>query len=184
MAFAWRTLFAERSVSKLAGLLGSLGDAQGAAAQVVASAGIGPSQVRVLGPQDAAPERRDAFDRALEPEGRRIFGTLLRTHVAGALAGALLGGVLYALLYGSAQPMVVSSPWLALIAVLGFATTFGLLAAGLVALRPDHTVLMNRLRDELRGNRWAVVVHPVNAQQFERARQLLRASGAQVLSTL
>lgn len=184
MAFALHTLFAERSVSKLAGVVGSRGDAEGMAAQVEAAVGLGPAQVRVLGPQDAAPSQRDQFDRALEPEGRRILGSLLRTHAAGAVAGALLGLLLYAVLYASGQAMVVASPALALIAVVGFATTFGLLAAGLLALRPDHTALMLRLRDELRSNRWAVVVHPLDAQQFDRARQALQAGGAQVLSTL
>jgi len=77
-----------------------------------------------------------------------------------------------------------SSPLLAFIAIVGFSTTFGLMAGGFIALRPDHIFLISQLRSALRENRWVVVAHPVNREQAARAKGLLLQSQAEVHSTL
>ena len=73
---------------------------------------------------------------------------------------------------------------IAFIAIVGFSTTFGLMAGGFIALRPDHIFLISQLRSALRENRWVVVAHPVNREQAARAKSLLLQSQAEVHSTL
>jgi hypothetical protein len=145
---------------------------------------MAPGQVRILGPQDAAMSRRDMFGRNLEPEQRGIFRTLFITHGITGLLGGIAGVLLFIGLYRSGQPMVASSPMLAFIAIVGFATTFGLLLGGLIAIRPDHVWLITAVRSGLKHNKWAVIVHPVDTGQTAAARALLLKSGAEILKTL
>lgn len=184
MAFTLKRLFGERSLTKLAGLYEQRADAERAAADLVRMTELKPAQVRILGPADANFSRRDLFARSVEPEARGIFLTILRAHVFMAMAGAVLGALLYGWLFSQGQPMVRASPGLSLLAIVGFATTFGLLLGGLLSLRPDHTVLMTELRTGLEADRWAVVVHPTDRRQVDSAKQALEASGGQVRATL
>ena len=184
MAFFLKRLFGERSVSKLAGVYGQQDAAEGAASRLAGVAGLQAAQMRVLGPQDAKLSHHEIFARSVEPEVGGIFRTMLRTHAVFAVVGAVVGVVLFALVYASGLAMVVASPVFSFAVIVGFATIFGMLFAGLLSLRPDHTVLMNELRSALNERRWAVVVHPTSEQQFDAAKQALQASGAQVLTTL
>lgn len=184
MEYLLKGLFGEKSITKVVGLYSDAGDAQAAATKALALPGMVAQQVRLLGPKDARMSRRDLFGRSLEPEQRGIFRTIFQAHAVTGLAGALLGLLLYAWLYRSGQPMLLSSPVQAFIAIVGFATTFGLLLGGLIALRPDHIKLINSVRSALAQNRWALILHPTDAQQTQAAKDLLAASGAQVLSTL
>lgn len=183
MAFLLRSLSGERSVSKLAGLYRARDDAESAATRLAGLAGLETTQLRVLGPEDARRPRNDRFVRAVEPEVSGIFRTILRSHAICGAVGAAIGVVLFLALYFRGEEMIVSSPWLALIAITGFAAIFGLFVAGLLSLRPDHSVLINELRAALKASRWAVVVHPTSEQQFDAAREVLELSGAKVLTT-
>jgi len=184
MEYLLKGMFGEKSITKVVGLYPDAQRAQAAAAKARHLPGLTAGQVRLLGPQDARNARRDIFGTQLEPEQRGIFRTLLQTHAVTGLSGAVLGGLLYLWLLRSGQPMVASSPGLALLAIVGFATTFGLLLGGLIALRPDHIRLITAVRSALAGNRWAVVLHPTDAVQTQAAKDFLGASGAEVLSTL
>lgn len=184
MAFMLQGLFGERSLTKLAGLYGERAEAERAAAELARAAGLQPSQLRILGPEDAARSHREWFSRAVEPETRGIFRTILRTHAVTGTVGVALGVLLYAVLFGTGVPMVRSSPWLSFFVIVGFVATFGLMVGGLLSLRPDHALLINELRTGLKANRWAVVVHPTDERQVDAARRSLEASGAKVLATM
>jgi hypothetical protein len=177
-------LFGEKSLTKVVGLFPDKSRADAAAFTVLKAPGMTAGQVRVLGPQDATMSHREVFGRTMEPEQRGIFKTLLITHGITGLAGAVLGILLFTWFYRTGQPMVASSPLLALIAIVGFATTFGLLLGGLIAIRPDHVWLITAVRSALKENRWAVVVHPLDASQTEAAKTMLRESGAELLKSL
>ena len=73
--------------------------------------------------------------------------------------------------------MVTSSPVPAFLAMGGVGTAFGLIAGGLLTLRPDHVQLISAVRTALANNRWALVLHPFNAAQVQSARDLLTARG-------
>lgn len=183
MEHTLKGLFGEQSVTKVVGLYGTQNDAEAAAAQARALQGMLPTQVRLLGPQDAKVSHREFFGRTLEPEQRGIFRTLFKAHAITGGVGAVIGLLLYTWLYSTGQPMVASSPVVAFIVFLNFGTVFGLIVGGLIALRPDHVKLITSVRSALAGNRWALVLHPVNEAQVQAAKALLIASGAETLST-
>lgn len=183
MEHTLKGLFGEQSVTKVVGLYGNQKEAETAATQARALQGMLPTQVRLLGPQDAKVSHRDFFGRSMEPEQRGIFKTMLRTHAITGLTGAVIGLLLYAWLYSIGQQMVVSSPVVAFIVFLNFGTVFGLIVGGFIALRPDHVKLITSVRSALSNNRWALVLHPVNPAQVQAAKDLLMASGAETLST-
>jgi len=144
-------MFGEKSLTKVVGLFPDKSQADAAVSKVLKAPGMVAGQVRVLGPEDAKMSRREIFGRTMEPEQRGIFKTLFLTHGITGLAGALLGVLLFTWFYRSGQPMVASSPMLAFIAIVGFATTFGLLLGGLIAIRPDHVWLITAVRRKSLG---------------------------------
>ncbi|SFE03316.1 hypothetical protein [Paracidovorax konjaci] len=178
-------MFGERSLTKVAGIYTERDQAEAMVGRALRLPGMQRTQVRLLGPQDARASRRDLFGRQLEPEQAGIWRTIVRSHVVTGLAGAVAGVLFHAWLLRGGQPMVASSPLLAFIAIVGFATTFGLLFGGLVSLRPDHIRLISHVRSALRAGHWAVVVHPTDSHQALVSQDLLEGSGAaQVVSTL
>ena len=184
MSYLLQGLFGERSLTKVAGLFAQKGQAESTMEQMLVSGGLSAAQVRLLGPQDARNARRELFGRAVEPESAGIARTFLQSHLVGGMAGALAGVALYLWFLRAAHPMIVSSPLVAFIAIVGFATTFGLLLGGLLTLRPDHVRLITRVRSALRHNQWAVVAHPMDSEQTARVRQALEKSATEVVTTL
>lgn len=70
------------------------------------------------------------FSHAMEPEPQGIARTFYQTHLVGGMAGAVAGLALYVWFARAGHPMIASSPLLALIALVGFGTTFGCWRAG------------------------------------------------------
>ena len=177
-------MFGERSTTKLAGVFKERNSAEAAIGRLAKLPGFQAGQVRLLGPNDAKSSHREMFGRKMEPEQHGIARTLFQAHMVWGLVGFVIGLILFFWLYGSRQPMIASSPALAFIAIVGFATTFGLLFGGFLALRPDHVRLISAVRRALREQNWAVIVHPTNAEQAERAKALLQGSANELLSTM
>ncbi|MDQ3058839.1 MAG: hypothetical protein M3R45_04860 [Pseudomonadota bacterium] len=184
MEYLLKSLFGEKSLTKVVGLFPTQGQAEAAAQGVLKTPGMVPGQARVLGPQDARISRSELFGRTMEPEQRGIFKTFFTTHAITGMVGAIVGLLLYVWFYRIGQPMVTSSPLVAFIAIVGFSTTFGLLFGGLLTLRPDHVWLINAVRSALKQNRWAVVVHPTDPDQSAAVKEALQQSGAEVLKSL
>ena len=178
-------LYGERSLTKVAGLFTQKSQAESSMAQMVRAGGLQQGQVRLLGPQDARISRQEIFSRAVEPEGGQAMArSFWQAHAVTGLAGAAAGLALFMWFLREGQPMVASSPLLAFLAMVGFGTTFGLMFGGLLALRPDHVLMITRVRSALRHNRWAVVAHPTSPEQTARVKAVLEGSSAEVVSTL
>jgi len=184
MDYLLQGLFGERSLTKVAGLFAQQSQAETSMAQMLRIGGLQAGQVRLLGPQDARASRRDLFARSLEPEPRGIARTFFQSHIVVGAAGAAAGLALFAWFYNAGHPMIVSSPLLAFIALVGFGTTFGMLGGGLLSMRPDHVLLITKVRSALRHNHWAVVAHPTSAEQAARVKEVLQGHSAEVVSTL
>ena len=184
MAYLLQGLFGERSLTKVAGLYPQKGHAESSMAAVMRLGGLQPAQVRLLGPHDARAPHREIFSYAMEPEPQGIARTFYQTHLVGGMAGAAAGLALYAWFSRAGHPMIASSPLLALIALVGFGTMFGLLAGGLLSMRPDHIRLITRVRSALRHDHWAVVAHPTTPEQAAKVKAVLHGSAAEVVSTL
>jgi len=122
--------------------------------------------------------------RKMEPESHGISRTLLRSHVWLGLLGAWLGLVAAASVLAAGWPAALASPR----AMLAFGTVYGgfigLLAGGLLTLRPDRTYVINQVREASERGRWSVVSHPTSRRDAEIARELLARGGGQVLRSL
>jgi hypothetical protein len=177
-------LTAERSPTKIAGMFVTRSGAQAVVDDLHQLASFSAWQIRLLGPEDARRRHHEWFSINVEPEPGAIGRTLVWTHVISGLAGVGLGLVLFGWLYASGQPMVAGSPWLSMMAIVGFSVTFGLLLGGLLALRPDHVRLIQWIRTALGSNRWVVVVHPKDQRQLQDAESLLRRDATEVMQTM
>lgn len=179
-----RTLFGERSLTNVAALYGDRQVAQAAAERLVRTAGLQQAQVRLLSPSDARVARQEIFGRALEPEQRGIWHTLLRTHAVGGVLGFALGLLVYWAFVSGNNAAVLASPRISFTAIVFLATAFGLMVGGFVALRPDRIALITNVRRALRSGSWAVVVHPLDDDEVERVMQMLEDGSQRVIRSL
>lgn len=138
----------------------------------------------LLTPAHARVRSRDLLARAFEPESRGIEHTLLRTHLLGGVVGLALGLAVWAVVRSMGVPMVTASPLLSAIFIGFLGLVFGLLAGGLVALRPDHTAVLVRLRTSLREGRHAVIVHLRKDEPAEPIEAALRPGSERIDRTL
>ncbi len=168
----------EVSNSKLVAVFAAATAARDAAALAVARLPLQPAQVRVIAPGAAD------VGLQLEPEGGGIRRTLIVAHLWLGLAGIVAGALLFVLLVVTGVPFVVSSPWAAGLALVGFGAVAGLLLGGLVSLRPDHDPYIHATRDALATGRTAVVVHALSSAQRAQAAELMAAQGGEVTQTL
>jgi len=152
--------------------------AEAAAKKLREALSLKAAQVEVLDPDDKHPGR------ALEPESRGIFGTLLRAHFWLGAGGALLGFLLFQVLLYAGVPMVASSPVMAGIVLIGFGAVAGLLLGGLVTLRPDHDPYIFKVRAALKEGHSAVVVHGSSIEQRKAAESQLDRLGGEVVHSL
>lgn len=173
-----KLFFGEHSLSKVAAAFDSASDAMRAAQQVERLPHMQKRQVQVVEPHDAN------WGRKVEPEGVGIWRTAIRAHVTCGALGFTAGLLFFAGLYFAGVEAVVDTPALSLVAMLLFGTMFGLMAGGLLTIRPDHDAVVRPVREATDQGRWTVVVHPSSRQQFNAAVKALRITGAPVATTL
>lgn len=171
-------LTGEHSDSKVAAMFDTERRARRTAQGLRRTLGLKQSQVQVITPQVRHPDRK------LEPEGRGIMRTIIIAHVKLGALGLVAGVVLFGLLYASGLQLVTSSPGFAAALIIGYGGVFGLMAGGLVSLRPDHDPYIHKVRDALDEGRSAVVVHAFDAGQRDAAMRTLDAEGGDTIRTL
>lgn len=168
----------EASDSKVAAIFDNESRARRIAQALRRRLRLRPSQVQVITSHDRHPGRK------MEPEDRGIFRTMVIAHVRLGVVGAAVGAVLFALLYLSGLELVTASPGFAAALIIGYGAVFGLMAGGLVTLRPDHDPYVHRIRDALEEGKSAVVVHAFDAEQRTAAKRTLDEQGGETISTL
>ena len=173
-----RWFFRERSLSKVAATYPDSRRALRARDRVETSAGIERRRVHLVGPFDRG------WGRKVEPEGVGIARTAIRAHLTCGAIGLAAALALYLALRANDVPAIVSTPWLSLLAMLFFGAVFGLMAGGLLTIRPDHEPLIARIGEATRTGHWTVVVHPVTRDELERSMRALESTGAAVVRTL
>lgn len=170
-------LFGERSLTVVAATFGDRGSA------VRAAEALRALSTRKLGIFLIAP-RDPRLGRKMEPESRGIWHTLLRSHGWLSLVGAAAGLAGGALVLAGGWPAALGSP----AATMGLGTVYGLfgglLAAGLLTLRPDRARVITQVREASDDGHWSVVSHPVSTQDAELARDTLATGGGQVMRSL
>lgn len=158
-------IFGERSLTKVAAIFQNRSSAETTLLRLRQVASLNESQLTLVGPSDLTGVGDAPLSRKLEPEQSGIRHTVLRAHAVTGAIGVLAGGVLYFSLSLAGNAAVLSNPVLNLMVMLLFGGIFGLLAGGLLSLRPDHYRVMSAVRKAIKRGRWAVVSHPVNQDQ-------------------
>lgn len=158
-------IFGERSLTKVAAIFQNRSSAETTLLRLRQVASLNESQLTLVGPSDLTGVVDAPLSRKLEPEQSGIWHTVLRAHAVTGVIGVLAGGVLYFSLRLAGNDAVLSNPVLNLMVMLLFGGIFGLLAGGLLSLRPDHYRVMSAVRKAIKRGRWAVVSHPVNHDQ-------------------
>ncbi len=75
----------------------------------------------------------------------------------------------------------VSSPFFTVGLAAVFGALGGMMTGGLVSMRPDRALLDTKVEAAVQEGRWAVVVHPVNHGEEERALEVLEHSNGEVV---
>lgn len=171
-------LTGEVSNSKVAAVFANEAAAREVAARVRSTLQLSDAQVQVITPSDRRPGRK------LEPESEGIFRTIIRAHVRLGLLGAVAGAVAFGVLWAMGLPLIVNSAVMAAAVMVAFGAVAGLMLGGLVALRPDHDLYINKVYDALGEGRSAVVVHAFSREQNAQAEDLLKDASGEVVSTL
>jgi hypothetical protein len=172
-----RTLnpFGERSLTIVAAVFRDGHTADRVVRRLRRHADIG--DVSVVNPGDARAARK------LEPESGGIWRTLLRAHAMFGIAGLLVGFLTATVLVRLGWPPAASSPGLTLLFLAVIGGFLGLIAGGVLTLRPDHDWLIGEVRQASRDHRWTVVTRPRGRRGVSRAARLLRATGARTIRT-
>lgn len=168
----------EASSSKVAAVYDSRLHARSAADQLLRVLDLDRAQVRMLAPGD------HGVGRQLEPETRGIGRTLVRAHLALGAIGTVAGGLVFLAFRAQQAPWLMSSPVLTAGAMLFLGLIAGLLAGGLVALRPDHDAYLFKVSEALQSGRYAVVVHALSRDQRASTIRLLERNSDEVVATL
>ncbi|RYF56402.1 MAG: hypothetical protein EOO29_52565, partial [Comamonadaceae bacterium] len=143
-------LSGEHAVIKLVAVWPNEAQASSAAAWAAQSAGLGPAQVRVLGPMLARAPSHELLSVSRAPPSRP--GILAPVWLAGI--GAVLGGLFYTALpedVASQGPELLSASVL-----VSFGAISGLMAGALFSLWPEHELTLRSIRRNLRRGCWVV----------------------------
>lgn len=170
----WQALFGERSTTKIVAVFDSEENAFSTIERL-------KERVRLMGNQLALvhPHEKE-YDKKIEPETRGIARTAVRAHLILGGVGFIVGVLVWAALYGLGWPTIHSSPGMAAIAIIFFTTIGGLLLGGLVTARPDHDLVIQRVRTAVENGKWSLVVHPRNPRQCTEAEVLLNEASDDV----
>lgn len=170
----WQALFGERATTKIVGTFDRQEDAASTLDTLKAEVRLAGKQLRLITPHEKK------FGTKLEPEGRGIARTAVRSHIYMGIAGLALGIALWVILYASGWNLVRSTPGLSMIPFLFFPTIAGLLLGGLITARPDQTAVITQAREAVEQGKWVLVVHPYNSQQCDDAEALMKAHAEDV----
>lgn len=173
-----KLLFGESATSKIAAIFDTESAAAAAAATLHAETGIQAAQLRLIKPHD------NAYSKRLEPESRGIARTAVRAHLSLGLTGGLVGLIAWGLAYMSGLGIITSSPQSSAIAFVFFGAIAGMLLGGLITARPDHQVVIQRVREATQQGQWSLVVHPRSAKQREASMEVLTRLGPEIVHTL
>lgn len=174
----WQKLFGERATTKLVAVFDTAAAAEDAAERLRSGAGLNAGQVRILVPGDAR------LDIKVEPEPAGVARTAVRTHVAFGAAGFVVGVLVWFVLFSTRFDLVRGTPLASAVAIVFFLTMAGLLLGGFLTLRPDHQILITRLRSALESGKWCVVIHPRSPEECDRVEALLARDGARTMRSV
>lgn len=148
---------------KLAAIFDTEDEAQKSADAVLEATSLEPDQVQIVRPGDTYAGWE------LEPEDRGIWRTLVRSHLWLGLVGAVVGLSVFLVLFGVGVGFVANNGVVAASVLTVFGAVFGLMAGGLVTLRPDHMPYIITAQSALRAGKIVVAIHASDHRQLDEA---------------
>ncbi len=130
-------------------------------------AGFDPEQITFISPHDPYVSSK------IEPEGDGIKEHILLDIAAGAGIGALLGVASTIVMKFMALGLFASQPYAGPLLVLMYSTMLGAVMGAVFSLRPGEYKLAARIRDLIRGQHYAIVVHTRSRDEKERAKRMI-----------
>ncbi|KPP97997.1 hypothetical protein [Marinobacter sp. HL-58] len=171
-------LTGEHDDHKVAAVFDTESDARGTAKAICEETSLTDEQVTVLGPTDRHQGKE------LEPEDRGIWQTLVRSHIGLGAAGAVAGFVLFLVLSAMGVGFVVQNSVVAASVMTAIGAAIGMLVAGAVTLRPDHTPYLVKTQSALRDGKYVLAVHAASRQQRQEAKSHLDSRNVKTVQTI
>ncbi|MFL1455386.1 hypothetical protein ACJO5Y_13185 [Marinobacter sp. GN3S48] len=172
------SLTGEHGGHKIAAVFDAETDARDVAKALWESTSLTDKQVMVLSPND----RHQGEE--LEPEDQGIWRTLVRSHIGLGVAGAIGGFMLFLVLNASGIGLIAQNTVVAASVFTAFGAVFGLLLAGAVTIRPDHTPYLIKTQSALREGKYVLAVHASSLQQLQEAKSLLKSRHIKTVQSL
>tara|TARA_R110002073_G_scaffold293110_1_gene458620 strand:- start:146 stop:508 length:363 start_codon:yes stop_codon:yes gene_type:complete len=114
----------------------------------------------------------------IEPETTGIARTLVQSHILLGVGGLVLGLLVAALLVTAGPVVTRSSPVMTFIALGFLFPVLGLLLAGLISLRPDHSAIIERARTATAMAHWTVIAHCATSGEMASAKSAIGYTNA------
>jgi hypothetical protein len=174
----WQKLFGEKATTKIAALFDTEEQLNAVAAALQTRAQLQAGQLRTVRPGE------HEIGRKLEPEGRGIARTALRSHIILGSVGLAVGFFAWLALYLSGVVAIASSPGVSLIPFLFFGAIAGLLLGGLITARPDHQLVIQPVKTATEEGRWSLIIHPTDPRQCDVVSRVLEEEGVETVRTV
>lgn len=175
---SWQALFGERATTKIAAIYETRDAAADAAESLSREAGLQSNEWTIVAPQERG------FARKLEPETQGIARTGVRSHLILGAIGLLAGVVLWVVLYSMPITYIVASPYASAAIIISFSTVLGMMMGGLITARPDHQIVILKVRKAAEEGKWSLVFHPRSPEQCNALMKALREADADVVRTV
>ncbi|PXX90370.1 hypothetical protein DIT71_12835 [Marinobacter vulgaris] len=171
-------LTGEKEDHKVAAVFDTEPDARGTAKAICEETSLTDEQVTVLSPNDRHQGKE------LEPEDQGIWRTLVRSHIGLGIAGAVAGFVLFLILSALGVGFIAQNTVVAASVMTVIAAAIGMLVAGAVTLRPDHTPYLMKAQAALSEGKYVLAVHASSLEQLQEAKSLLDARNVKTMPTI
>lgn len=172
------SLTGEHDSHKVAAVFETESDARTMAEALREGTSLADDQVTVLSPSD----RHQGQE--LEPDDQGIWHTLVRSHIGLGIGGIVAGLLLFLILSTLGVGFIVQNTLVSASVLAALGLAIGLLIAGAVTLRPDHTPYLVKAQSALRQGKYVLAIHASSGQQLEEATSLLDARHVKTVQTL
>lgn len=168
----------EQEAHKVAAIFETESDANGVARVLSQDTSLDHEQVIVVSPQDQHPGEE------LEPENQGIWQTLVRSHLWLGIGGAVAGFIVFLILSAVGVGFIAQNGVVAAAVLAALGLILGLLLAGGVTLRPDHTPYVAKAQSALREGKYVLTVHASSSEQLKEATAVLKNRNVQLVRTI
>ncbi|MBL3558893.1 MULTISPECIES: hypothetical protein [Marinobacter] len=172
------SLTGEQESHKVAAVFDTESDARGTAKALCEGTSLADDQVSVLSPRDRHPGKQ------LEPEDQGIWNTLVRSHVGLGAGGAVTGFIVFLVLSALGIGFISQNSVVAASVLAALGLMVGLLLAGAVTIRPDHTPYLMKAQSALSKGKYVLTVHASSTEQLQEAKSLLDSRNVKTVQTI